>query len=734
MAAPAAEVNVGAGDPGPREPRAGANANPAPPPARNPAAAQSSAVSSLMGRFRSLLMTMGSLALTTLVVCNAWYQRQQFYPSVVYITKSNPSMAVIYVQAFVFVILFGKLMRKIFFGRLRAAEFEHLLERSWYAVTETCLAFTVFKDDFSPKFVALFTLLLFLKSFHWLAEDRVDFMERSPSITALFHVRVIFLALILAFVDVQFIMHAYGSTVSKGPSVQLVFGFEYAVLLTIVANTVAKYVLHGIDLYSENPWENKAVFMLYTELAIGFVKVVLYVVFIGIMIRIYTLPLFAVRPMYLTMRAFKKAFNDVILSRRAINNMNMYYPDATEEELRNTDNVCIICREEMQAPSTKKLPCGHIFHKNCLRSWFQRQQTCPTCRLDVLRSATGVPTPGGAGGNAGAQQGGGRGARGAAAGPQVPPFMGGEAQNFFAQWAAAVAAANNDNNNMNNNMNNVNNGGQRPPSASAAPQPTPGRSQSGATGGGATAATSTGPNTAAPAVGNPFFFPRPPPFPQAVAGAPSTFPPMPPMPPFFGPMLPPPPMPPPNFTGLTETELRAMEGQERDNVEARIRCLRNIQVLLDAAVMEMQQYSNVVTRLNRGPPPPSAATAAAAGEGATAPPAPTSSSTSTTATVAAAAAASSSSSPSATSTSPSNGATARTAAKETGTKPKTSAVAAGGAAAAAVSSEAEPDMTKIIEKMDAPAEDKDRGSSDNEEKDELRRRRLARFEQQAKDQ
>ena len=55
------------------------------------------------------------------------------------------SMAVIYVQAFVFVILFGKLMRKIFFGRLRAAEFEHLLERSWYAVTETCLAFTVFK-------------------------------------------------------------------------------------------------------------------------------------------------------------------------------------------------------------------------------------------------------------------------------------------------------------------------------------------------------------------------------------------------------------------------------------------------------------------------------------------------------------------------------------------------------------------------------------------------------------
>ena len=94
---------------------------------------------------RSALLTGASLLLTAVVIGNAYFQRQQFYPSVVYITKSNPSMAVIYVQAFVFVILFGKLMRKLFFGSLRAAEFEHLLDRSWYAVTETCLAFTVFK-------------------------------------------------------------------------------------------------------------------------------------------------------------------------------------------------------------------------------------------------------------------------------------------------------------------------------------------------------------------------------------------------------------------------------------------------------------------------------------------------------------------------------------------------------------------------------------------------------------
>ena len=50
--------------------------------------------------------------------------------------------------------------------------------------------------------------------------------------------------------------------------------------------------------------------------------------------------------------------------------------------------------------------------------------------------------------------------------------------------------------------------------------------------------------------------------------------------------------------GLSEAELLEMEGVEREHVEARIRCLRNVQVLLDAAVLEMQQYSAVVARLD----------------------------------------------------------------------------------------------------------------------------------------
>jgi len=73
----------------------------------------------------------------------------------------------------------------------------------------------------------------------------------------------------LGALDLNFVGHAYQSTITKGASVQLVFGFEYAILLTIVINITIRYALHTIDLNSENPWDNKAVFLLYTELVMG---------------------------------------------------------------------------------------------------------------------------------------------------------------------------------------------------------------------------------------------------------------------------------------------------------------------------------------------------------------------------------------------------------------------------------------------------------------------------------
>ena len=122
--------------------------------------------------------------------------------------------------------------------------------------------------------------------------------------------------------------------------------------------------------------------------------------FFTILTVFYGIPIYIIRDMYLTLRSFSKRVSDYIKYQKATRDMNQRYPDATAEELA-ADNTCIVCREEMRpwpqpgvaVPAAqsipernrpKKLPCGHILHFGCLRSWLERQQVCPTCRRSVL--------------------------------------------------------------------------------------------------------------------------------------------------------------------------------------------------------------------------------------------------------------------------------------------------------------------------------------------------------------
>lgn len=54
------------------------------------------------------------------------------------------------------------------------------------------------------------------------------------------------------------------------------------------------------------------------------------------------------------------------------------------------------------AGANKRLACGHVFHLPCLRSWLERQDTCPTCRAAMLPPQ---PRPAQAAAQAGAQAG-----------------------------------------------------------------------------------------------------------------------------------------------------------------------------------------------------------------------------------------------------------------------------------------------------------------------------------------
>ncbi|KAI8575763.1 hypothetical protein K450DRAFT_136014 [Umbelopsis ramanniana AG] len=349
-----------------------------------------------------------STLLATAVIVEAFRQRSNFYTACIYLAKSSACMLIILNAGIFISIMLGRLLQAVFFGQLRPIEVEHLYEKSWYAVTETCLAMTIFRDEFDIQFVIVFTTLLFLKIFHWLCQDRVEYMEQTPAVPANFHARMISLMSALLVIDCRLASRAISTIMVKGPNMMIMFGFEYAILTSTIVSTIGKYTLNVIESRMDEPWESKSIFVFYLDLVTDFFKLITYMVFFAIICNFYGLPLHIIRDVYVTFRSFIQKCRDLYRYRRATRNMNELYPDATEEDLQRTsDSTCIICREDMHIRATegdpqaggqsepepvrgrnsdipKKLPCGHIFHFGCLRSWLERQQSCPTCRRSVL--------------------------------------------------------------------------------------------------------------------------------------------------------------------------------------------------------------------------------------------------------------------------------------------------------------------------------------------------------------
>lgn len=54
---------------------------------------------------------------------------------------------------------------------------QHLVEKSWYMVLETFILLAGFHEDMQVGFVATITFLFVVKAFHWLIEERINYVS-----------------------------------------------------------------------------------------------------------------------------------------------------------------------------------------------------------------------------------------------------------------------------------------------------------------------------------------------------------------------------------------------------------------------------------------------------------------------------------------------------------------------------------------------------------------------------
>ncbi|KAM5366503.1 hypothetical protein ACJZ2D_010471 [Fusarium nematophilum] len=340
-------------------------------------------------------------------------------------------------------------LTRIFFGPLRAVEVEQLTERAWFAITETCLAMTIFREEIGAWFLVMFAALVTGKVWGWIGDGRVEVLEQQPPANPrLFHLRLS-VSLSLSFIyDIYILRYTINTVIQQArPNMMVMFLFEFAVLATCSWRTGARYALSLTEQniqeaqkrkrlaerrrevrqereailrrrevaaaageeVSDEPlpneddidemdievpgWSAKGEFVLWLDLISDMIKLGIYIAFFFMLLTFYGLPIHIMRDLFMTSRDFVKRLGALLRYRKAIQEMNRY-PDATQEELARED-TCIICREEMRPwdpennPGAidrirpKKLPCGHILHLGCLKSWLERQQVCPTCRSPV---------------------------------------------------------------------------------------------------------------------------------------------------------------------------------------------------------------------------------------------------------------------------------------------------------------------------------------------------------------
>ncbi|XP_018597715.2 E3 ubiquitin-protein ligase AMFR-like isoform X1 [Scleropages formosus] len=286
--------------------------------------------------------------------------------------------------------LLAKAIQCLVFGPLRVSEKQHLKDKFWnFVFYKFIFIFGVLNVQTVEEVVMWclwFAVLIFLHLMVQLCKDRFEYLSFSPTTPMSSHVRVLTLlgsmllcgcglALLCALVGPAYGMH----TVSF-------MAAECLLVIVRTAHVIMRYSFHLWDLNHEGTWENKGTYVYYTDfimelalLSLDLMHHIHMLLFGNIWLSMASLVIF-MQLRYLfheVQRRIRRHKNYL----RVIDNMESRFAVASPEELAANNDDCAICWDSMQ--TARKLPCGHLFHNSCLRSWLEQDTSCPTCRMSL---------------------------------------------------------------------------------------------------------------------------------------------------------------------------------------------------------------------------------------------------------------------------------------------------------------------------------------------------------------
>jgi E3 ubiquitin-protein ligase synoviolin len=333
-------------------------------------------------------------------------------------------------------IIVCKFIQVVMFGELRVIEIEHLMER--LPIFAVNLLFNLATDDSNllPN-VFLLGLSVVFKIFFTILMDRLDFvnlkiinnlMNHSTKYSVIIkyiankHFWANIVVIMLDFTIAKLLIFDVFQGVNSVTC--LLFGFQFAVQGVEAMSYFAKLVLtiyelvmyrleENIDDEDEEEddqriWDNKAYYSKGIDIASALLRSVSYISFIYLLTfhSGLSLPISLLQGTYSSLKQAYSEITQLISFIELSKKFESQLPTATKQELEATDNLCIICREDMYSHDdyqetfkkplnsrkyAKKLRCGHILHMGCLKEWLERSDSCPLCRNKVFDTTSSGP-------------------------------------------------------------------------------------------------------------------------------------------------------------------------------------------------------------------------------------------------------------------------------------------------------------------------------------------------------
>lgn len=276
-----------------------------------------------------------------------------------------------------------KAIQYLIFGPLRCNEEQHLRETLLdYTIQKAIFIFFILDTKTHVErlsWLAWFATLGFVLIPSKLCKDRFEYLSASPTTKAWPLIKI---SLLMSLLLVISLCCTFLIPMQEINTLTLFYLADSAYVLTFVLSVITRFILLSYEMRPDSMLEKSATLNYYSELIFSFSMLIieflhhLHLFFMShasmiirfiCLMKVHTL-------MMEIQRRYKRHRHYMVV----VQLMESNFTTATKEEIENFCDECAICWDRME--SARKLPCGHLFHNSCLRSWLDQDTSCPTCR------------------------------------------------------------------------------------------------------------------------------------------------------------------------------------------------------------------------------------------------------------------------------------------------------------------------------------------------------------------